>query len=795
MSEPDDTPNAPEQPPGDDGCRWDAVRWRCFLDERVDALGRVYATSPQRVVSDWRREETATGDYRGRELLELLQNADDEATGGDGRVVVELTHNGLLVANTGRPFSARGVDSLLTADNSPKQFDRARFIGNKGLGFRSILGWSDRPFVSSGSLAVRFDRTHALEWITRLGERQAGVGSVLEEHWRRLRSTPVATLALPFAIEDLGALTLGAAARRLRQDERFDTVVAIPFFEERPEQEAREQIAAIGREVLLFTRHVRAIELRLPEGVTRWFVDDRDDKAIVLRREGAPAERWRVWTERGTVPPDRCRPDQRLTPDFEIRIALPEAGAAAPRAVLFSYFPTRVALPVPAVVHATVELTSNREYLVDSLANRWLVPEIARALVEAACTLAVGDDPFRVLRVVAPVGDVDANLSRFGFEEALLGALRKRPAVPVRDGSLVRAEQAALVEPRPLDWLPAQEFGDIAPWPNEDSLRRLMRQLKLRPVSDEELARRLLAASAALTADGLASVVAGVLVDLPGRFAAGAPRGLLRDDAGSPVPGDARVFLPPGDGQGFTLPDWLPIRLLARDLGDRLRAALRVTSAQEMASRLRPFDVRDYALGPILSALVAEGQRRTREAAPGTERHAWRKRVLEAIATIHRSYGTAPPTWPADVRVVLPARTGADAHADTLYLGGDWPGGLLCERLLPRRPDRLVASPDTLGFADRLEEGPAVLRWLGVATSPRRVRARPQADGGAFLGWVKEQLAFPAPLGDGSHLSAAADLDGACIEQVSSFDLIDDILTHGSPDAIIAWMAQEDWLD
>lgn len=40
---------------------------------------------------------------------------------------------------SGVPFSAAGVESLMVSNFSPKKLDRSRHIGNRGLGFRSVL--------------------------------------------------------------------------------------------------------------------------------------------------------------------------------------------------------------------------------------------------------------------------------------------------------------------------------------------------------------------------------------------------------------------------------------------------------------------------------------------------------------------------------------------------------------------------------------------------------------------------------------------------------------------------------
>jgi|TARA_R110002124_G_scaffold287327_1_gene472909 hypothetical protein len=93
-------------------------------------------------------------DYRDRFLVELIQNAYDAQPIGvsDGRIEVTLDmgaseHGTLYVANTGQPFAKDNVESLSYVALSAKSVGQS--IGNKGLGFRSVVQISDEPRIFS----------------------------------------------------------------------------------------------------------------------------------------------------------------------------------------------------------------------------------------------------------------------------------------------------------------------------------------------------------------------------------------------------------------------------------------------------------------------------------------------------------------------------------------------------------------------------------------------------------------------------------------------------------------------
>src|SRR5436190_12396166 len=134
-----------------------AEEWRAWLNEETERFLRGYENDPRRLLSDKGGERNASRDYHGREILELLQNANDAAAeiGENAKVRIELSEAGLIVANTGERFQPEGVTSLMLAHLSPKPRNTL-VIGNKGLGFRAVLNWSNRPMILSGALRLGF---------------------------------------------------------------------------------------------------------------------------------------------------------------------------------------------------------------------------------------------------------------------------------------------------------------------------------------------------------------------------------------------------------------------------------------------------------------------------------------------------------------------------------------------------------------------------------------------------------------------------------------------------------------
>lgn len=122
-----------------------------------------YLDSANEIVGDYNRECRITRDYEGRQLYELLQNADDEAANSEGNVKLTFDGRTMTISNTGDAFSFRGVSSLMHSDSSPKQI-HANKIGCKGLGFRSVLSWASRITVATADFTIQFSKENAIEF-------------------------------------------------------------------------------------------------------------------------------------------------------------------------------------------------------------------------------------------------------------------------------------------------------------------------------------------------------------------------------------------------------------------------------------------------------------------------------------------------------------------------------------------------------------------------------------------------------------------------------------------------------
>lgn len=139
-------------------------RLREYVQERQRIALRTYEVNPDLLEEHVNQEDSfRAGGYGERQISELLQNAVDAltASGAAGTIEFRMARGNLYCANEGLPFSDGGIRAVCHAFLSPKRDEES--IGRFGLGFKSVLGVSDRPQIFSRSVSFEFNAPETAE--------------------------------------------------------------------------------------------------------------------------------------------------------------------------------------------------------------------------------------------------------------------------------------------------------------------------------------------------------------------------------------------------------------------------------------------------------------------------------------------------------------------------------------------------------------------------------------------------------------------------------------------------------
>ena len=354
-------------------------------------------------------------------LLELIQNAEDNTyppeTAPRLRLVLlqddPTTTPGsqgcLCIFNNERGFQPEHVESLCRIGASTKK-NRAGYIGEKGIGFKSVFVASHTPHLYSNGFQFKF----------REDDPDLGLAYVI-----------------PYWVEHVPEVVRAS-------DET--TAILLPLKPGRYQQ-IESELTRIAPETLLFLSKLERIEIHIPAaGIHRILARRRNEDGTLHLRVAEHGE-WRLaaryWVKkrRQPVPPGLDEPKREGIDGAEISIALPLDGQPS-RGTVYAYLPTGVESGLPFLVNADFLLPANRETLhLDRPWNLWLRDAAGELAAEAIAEL-IQEPRFRHQAYgFIPLDDHLRDLKR--FFEPLARDVRHR----LGERPLILDEQERLVPP------------------------------------------------------------------------------------------------------------------------------------------------------------------------------------------------------------------------------------------------------------------------------------------------------------------------------------------------------------
>eukprot|EP01012_Entosiphon_sulcatum_P018372 TRINITY_DN23117_c0_g1_i1.p1 TRINITY_DN23117_c0_g1~~TRINITY_DN23117_c0_g1_i1.p1 ORF type:complete len:2428 (+),score=322.55 TRINITY_DN23117_c0_g1_i1:1168-8451(+) len=270
-------------------------------------------------------------------VLELIQNADDNTypPGILPSLAFVLNGNDVVSLNNEIGFSAANINALCDVNNSTKK-RKLGYIGQKGIGFKSVFRVSDRPEIHSAGYHIRFDRN-------------SGPVGLICPHW--VEAVPEVPL--------LNVHELHRAA--------WNTRIHLPLNSDAALRQISAQLEEVKPHLLLFLHKLRCIAMQDPAGQAAIMLrrDFGENIVQVIHRNPAGVEtvnRWLVARQLLAVPERLLRAGDRLV-ETEIALALPlgiPRNEALPQQPLFSFLPVRQ-YGMKFILQANWVLASSRE--------------------------------------------------------------------------------------------------------------------------------------------------------------------------------------------------------------------------------------------------------------------------------------------------------------------------------------------------------------------------------------------------------------------------------------------------
>lgn len=389
------------------------------------------------------------GAYGRKQLNELVQNAADALLDNGGAIALVLSGGVLYAANEGRPFSESGIETLMASHLSRKRDEE---IGRFGLGFKSVLGITDKPEIFSQTVSVRFDRMES--------ER------LCREIDPNAPRTPV--LRIGFSLDPLTEAESDPVLKSLM--EWATTIVRLPL--KQGSEWLGEELLKFPPEFLLFADHVNKLILRDDDAgaVISWETERTGDQ--ILLRSDKDTSSWNVFKVEHR-PSGKAKDDAGTISGrdkIEVAWAVPLKGRNK-AGKFWSNFPTRSGTTLSGIINTAFKTNEDRHDILDGVYNREILVDVLPELVAANLPKLIDpEDPASILEILPGRGREERSWADDVINEPIMKAVTRVASLPDMDGHLRVPAQVKLhpgflaefnswiqawaaVDGRPSDWV------------------------------------------------------------------------------------------------------------------------------------------------------------------------------------------------------------------------------------------------------------------------------------------------------------------------------------------------------
>jgi hypothetical protein len=742
------------------------------------------------LISLFGEEQQRSKEYNGRQLLELIQNAEDEVNNIEkGDVFIELSSNRLVVANHGSPFTLKGIQSLMTPNVSPKLKQKNK-IGVKGLGFRSVLTWAKSITIISKGISVEFSPDIAINKLKELYEAYPDLEIFVKETTDE--PFPIPTLSVPQWVDvNDGEFT------------KYDTYIIVEFAGAEIEKDIQKQIDSLGPEVLLFLSNLTSIDIISPKTtkkikrVTK--PKEKNQTMLVLNESGAEisSKQWTVFSKKGELPESLRVGVHKSKYEYELSMAIsPKLDDTINR--LFSYFRTDVVFPFPALIHGTFDLTGDRNQIMNNSVNQFLLSSLAELMVNTSLELSKEEISWKPLRLVALNKESNDRLTELGFNTALKREILNKPLFPLNEKRYAKySERPKWYDTNIAELLPYEKFelfNDLLVFTNDYRIKGLVSELGEIKYSAAEVTSKINSVNEKFSV----SERAELMIFLNRNFNEYFPSGtfakmpsIIIDQHGNTVPDEKNIIMPP-DRAILKIPDGIEVSFMHQSLFDKLSTLTKKSIGREIVFSINKFNVVEYAFDPVIREIIRLADKdKTNELSLSVK-------ILKALFVFFKGSilnVEKASSFPKDVNVSL-FINGEKQNVSDMYISGAYSTGYVNSLVFTAfKPNILIPSPIEIGLENEdVAEVQEFLKWIGVKEYPSLIKKKLEnsVEKQEYLDCILSNLNFPVITEpykeEASEEEVRAIHLGLYDIEVQSIQYLDEILAKNDSESILSWL-------
>ncbi len=423
--------------------------------EYIDRLRKEYIENHTRkqerteLIRENKIEKRDIYGYHGREIFELIQNADDAFQKSidenhkpdcNLEVLISYKENVLTVANSGTFFDEDGIRAIVEGNNSPKS---GKYLGSKGTGFRSVLNWASVIKIFSGEFAVEFSEDIAKEEFDGIRHNDQIVRQLAKEP-----NLYIPMLSVPRNIFHDRPKDLTTIEVKINPDKLNDSF------------NVTRQLEEIDLKILLFLPNVSKIRIETDEKITvlersygkiSFHGNIQETEVSLFKfRDGIKIVEEKYILFQKFLP--ELIGDGQLRKDVALAIGIPVSGELV-SGNLYSYFPLLdTDCPFNCILHATYDLGDHRNTLIKNKNNRTVVKEQLAFIFEVSEVFITQGQFDRAYSLLRPVNlDTSDNsvkswkflsaFSSFGLEDYFLEKLKDSPIFQTVNNKLISVSE------------------------------------------------------------------------------------------------------------------------------------------------------------------------------------------------------------------------------------------------------------------------------------------------------------------------------------------------------------------
>ncbi len=759
---------------------WLENKVKSFLEETVDTIVGHHQDALQ-----------TNEDYRGRQLLELLQNADDahEKNSDTHKVYIELTNTQLVIKNTGIGFSKDGVESLLTSNLSPKDNN---YIGNKGLGFRSILNWAKKIHIYShskekeGKWSFSFSRQFAKDRFNSLSYAKQ---ELARKKAQNNESHPIATLRCP------------KWDTSINYDNSYTTVITLNL-KAFALNEIKEQFNRINENILVFLPSLSEIEIVYDEEIIIYkkiinHLTNSIDEVIVEKYHGEETtlKQWTVHNEKGKIEViiendnDEAYIDEK---DYHLAVAYQD-DLSDNANHLFSFFSTDVPFHIPALVHGTFDLEGNRNQISHTDSNKELLKKLSDLLLRTSEYIASSNHEASWLPlslIYFQKEKYDDRLNELNFYEYLSELIHKSKLFPCHDRQYRMIKNTLLFNYRKdfslhndvhriLKYEKIKVLGNLLLYTDDIKNYPLIDKWSKDFIHDDNISSILNEISLNLTEDERVEII--YFVSKFEGLHGDEYLELLVDDNNNVINKEIAIYTPKTKNTlEFEIPEHINLRFMNRSLYAKLVQKFSSqfrdkteTDSRKLQAILKSFlNIHSYEPDPVIKKIISDTNKSNIN------------EIKAMIKALYLAFSSAKETLEEiNVEVPLIDKDNNVAPAKELYFGDHYFHGRFIEKIYKGIDIKYLNIPSELGLNIQRSVEP-FFRWLGVNQyiKIKNINIR-NNDSHPFINWFKKRTNYDFKLNPDFIVNA------------TSIEYIGNVFNNNNLEDILYWLKLSDGLD